>query len=446
MGNGDGSFQPAVGYDVGTSSSTAVAIADVNGDTKPDLVIANQGGKVSILLNNGDGTFAPAALYDARISAYSMAVAELNHDGKLDVVVSGSAIYNNFGHTLGTLLGNGDGTFQQALTYDAGAPSGGWANSVAVGDLNGDGNPDLVTANYPDSMTGVLMGSGDGSFQTVVLYSSAGQFAWSEAIADVNGDGKQDLIVANFNGPLSVLLGNGDGTFQPAIPYSVQGAATSVTATDVNGDGRPDLLVTNGNYFVSVMLNNSGATTPIALISSLNPSVYGQKVTFTAMVTGSGTGIPTGKVAFTWSRFTIGTAILDSNGIATLTKKNLNADPYPLIAVYKGDANNSSSASPILNQVVVQTTSAATITSSLNPSTFGQPVTFTAKITSPTVIPTGPVTFASGKTVLGTAQLSGGKASLSISSLPVGSTRVTVTYYGNSNIAKSSASLTQTVR
>jgi hypothetical protein len=95
---------------------------------------------------------------------------------------------------------------------------------------------------------------------------------------------------------------------------------------------------------------------------------------------------------------------------------------------------------------VLEATSTAFLTSSPNPSAQGQAVTFTATISSPTVIPRGPVTFTSGKTVIGTAQLSGGKAKLTISSLPVGSTRVKVTYYGDSNIAKSSASVTQMVR
>jgi hypothetical protein len=181
------------------------------------------------------------------------------------------------------------------------------------------------------------------------------------------------------------------------------------------------------------------------LTSSLNPSIYGQKVTWTATVTTSGSITPTGKVKLTWSIYTIGWATLSGNGVATFTKSNLNADPYPLVAVYVGDAANLGSSSPILNQVVTQTTSSATLTSSPNPSAPGQAVTFTAKISSPTVTPTGPVTFTAGKTVLGTAQLSGGKATLTISSLAVGSTTVTVTYEGNSNIAKSSASVTQTV-
>ena len=187
-------------------------------------------------------------------------------------------------------------------------------------------------------------------------------------------------------------------------------------------------------------------SSPTTLTSSLNPSTYGQRVTFTATVAPSGSSTPTGKVKFTWSIYTIGSAILDSNGVATLTKSNLNADVYPLTAVYGGDANNPPSTSAVLNQVVLETTSSATLTSSPNPSAQGQAVSFTAKISSRTVIPTGPVTFTAGKTVLGTAQLSGGKATLTVSSLAVGSTKVTATYYGDSNIAKSSASVVQTVQ
>ena len=183
-----------------------------------------------------------------------------------------------------------------------------------------------------------------------------------------------------------------------------------------------------------------------SLTSSLNPSIYGQGVTWTAKITSSGSIMPTGKVRFTWSGYTIGSTTLNSSGVATLTRSNLNADVYPLTAMYAGDANNLVSTSTVLNQVVLETTSAATLTSSPNPSTQGQAVTFTAKISSPTVIPKGPVTFTAGKAVVGTAQLSGGKATLTISSLAVGSTKVTATYYGDSNIAKSSASVVQTVR
>ena len=195
-----------------------------------------------------------------------------------------------------------------------------------------------------------------------------------------------------------------------------------------------------------MLLGTVGFETSSNIQSSLNPSTYGQTVSWTATVTSSGSMTPTGKVNFTWSGHTIGSATLNSSGVATFSRSNLNADAYPLTAVYLGDAVNQGSTSAVLNQVVLQTTSSATLTSSPNPSTLGQAVTFTTTISSPTVIPTGPVTFTAGKTVLGTAQLSGGKAKLTISSLAVGATKVTATYYGNSNIAKSSASVTQTVR
>ena len=194
-----------------------------------------------------------------------------------------------------------------------------------------------------------------------------------------------------------------------------------------------------------VVNSTTKSATTTTLASSLNPSIYGQSITWTAIVTTSGSVPPSGKLTFTWGR-NIGTATLNSSGVATLTRSNLNADPYPLTAVYAGDASNLGSTSALLNQVVTETTSAVTLTSSPNPSTPGQAVTFTATITSPTVKPTGPVTFAAGKTVLGTAQLSGGKAKFTTSTLAAGSTKVTATYYGDSNIARSSASVTQTVQ
>ena len=146
--------------------------------------------------------------------------------------------------------------------------------------------------------------------------------------------------------------------------------------------------------------------------ASVLRKLHGQKVSLIAHVMASGPVPPTGMVIFKWKYFTttytIGTATLNSAAVATLTKSNLNANlgiSYPMSAVYRGDTNNLNSTSPVLNQTVLQTTSAATLTSSVNPSTVGQAITFTAKFTSPTVIPSGPVTFKAGTMVLGTALL-----------------------------------------
>lgn len=448
-------YPPAATYRSGGSVVQSVKIADVNNDGIPDLLVAhlcastnpancgvNTPGSVGVLLGH-DGIFTLVKIYNpGGFQTTSLAVADVNGDGQPDLVVA------NFGsNTVGILLGNGDGTFKKVVTY----PAGFSPISVAVADVNGDGKPDLVIANnQSNGSVGVLLGNGDGTFASIVNYGSGGFAPQSVAVADLNGDGKPDVLVSNSSSNnVGVLLGNGDGTFRAPLIYSTGGnQPLSVAIADVNGDGKPDLVVVNnGNNSIGVLLNNTGIHNPTltSLTSSLNPSTYGQKVTWTATVTSSGSITPTGKVRFTWSGNTIGSATLNSSGVATLTRSNLNADGYPLTAVYLGDADNLASTSAVLNQVVLETTSAATLTSSPNPSTQGQAVTFNAKITSPTVTPTGPVTFTSGKTVLGTAQLSGGKATLTISTLAVGSAKVTVTYSGDSNIAKSSASVVQTV-
>jgi hypothetical protein len=249
--------------------------------------------------------------------------------------------------------------------------------------------------------------------------------------------------VTFYNG--SAVLGTGalSAGIASFATASLPAGVYSITASY---PGDSNFAASTSTGLRQVVNTTTKSTTSTALASTLNPSTYGQKVTWTAKVTTLGPIPPTGKVNFKWGGNSIGTATLNASGVATLSKSNLNVYTYPLTAVYSGDANNTGSTSPILNQVVKETTSAATLSSSPNPSTQGQAVTFTATITSPTVTATGPVAFTAGKTVLGTAQLSGHKATFTTSTLPVGSTTVTATYNGDSNIAESSASVTQTVQ
>jgi virginiamycin B lyase len=244
----------------------------------------------------------------------------------------------------------------------------------------------------------------------------------------------------------------GEVTLYPLPPLGIGDESWISRSITLGPDGA--LWIGNAGCIVRASVRNGRSPTTTTLASSLNPSLYGQAVTWAAMVTTSGSVPPTGTVAFRWSNsgriFTIGTATLNAGGVAMLTRPNLNADPfgvpYPIVAVYSGDAVNAASTSGVLSQRVMQTRTAASITSSTNPSTQGQALMFTAKITSPTVIVTGPVTFSVGTSILGTAQLKGGIAKFTTSALPMGSNTVKVTYYGNSNVAKSSASLVQTVR
>jgi len=286
LGNGDGTFQPVVTYDSGGFSAESVAVADVNRDGKPDLVVANtcvnygafncMTGTVSVLLGNGDGTFQAAASYDSGgTGASSVAVADVNGDGKPDLLVANDCgNYGNYGCTAGSvavLLNTGDGSFYAAPNYSTGGYE---PNSVAGGDLNGDGNPDLVVANQSvnrdssDGIVGVLLGNGNGTFQPAVTYNSGGYIVASVAVADVNRDGNLDLLVANQctesscesgSGDVGVLLGNGDGTFQPAVNYGLEGSPNSVVVADVNGDGKPDLVVASYGT-VEVLLGNGDGT------------------------------------------------------------------------------------------------------------------------------------------------------------------------------------------
>jgi hypothetical protein len=507
LGNGDGTLRPAVAF--GSWWPYSVVVADLNGDGKPDLLTTttNAGGDVSVLLGNGDGTFQTMVPYSLNAQYQSPAVvADVNGDGKPDILVGSFYCANStiLGYgCISVLLGRGDGTFESVVTYKSGAVLGGW---LAVADINGDGKPDLIAENGCATTCtlgslGVLLGNGDGTFQPGVMYSSgAGGTSWV-GVADLNKDGKPDLVVANPSegdftvGVLlneSVLLVPTTTSLISSLKPSVVGQAVTFTATVSSSGGVPAngeiITFKNGSAVLGTATLSGGmaslttsslpagtftitanypgdssfaastspglrqvvnsttkSVTATTLVSSLNPSIYGQKVTWTATVTTSGSVPPTGNVNFKWNGNSIGSATLNASGVATLTRSNLNADTYPLTAVYAGDASNLGSTSAVVNQVVTQATSSAAITSSPNPSTSGQAVTFTATITSSTVKPTGPVTFAVGKMVLGTAQLSGGKATFTTSTLAVGSTAVTATYHGNSNVAKSSASVTQTV-
>ena len=489
LGKGDGTFQPVVKYNSGGTGAPSVAVADVNGDGKPDIVVLNawnQEGTVGVLLGNGDGTFQPPVTYDTGQYSIpqSVAVGDLNGDGHPDIVVA------NFGHSdcdcndgrLGVLWGNGDGTFQPTVFY----PSGGydtvsvtiqdglllvlnlcqdqycdWPNgsvcvngtcydaggmdtdSVAVGDLNGDGHPDIVVANsnpnYEPYMTlGVLLNGGWGGFQPVVLYNPGGDYPVMGAVADLNGDGKADIVVSTSSGT-SVLLGNGDGTVQPPVIVGPLGG--KLIAADLNGDGKPDLIGIG-----AVMLNTSGYATTTQIRSSLNPSFLNQTVTFTAAVTSRSRTIPDGELVTFYDGTMAIASVALAGGTAAYSTSALSAGTHSIKARYSGDALLAPSSGSV-TQAVLKYTTTTTLRSSPNPSSYGQPVTLTATVISAGPAPTGTVTFRNGSVILGSRTLNaGGIATLTTTKIPVGTDALTATYNGDASNSKSvSAAITQTV-
>jgi hypothetical protein len=278
LGKGDGTFKAAVNYRVGIDPQSVVT-ADFDHDGKLDLAVVNYcttlnrcvpPGTLAILLGNGDGTFQGAVSYTVQTQAMAAVVGDFNNDGNLDVAVA-----NAGSNSVSVLLGNGDGTFQKAINSTAFG-----AFAIAAGDFNHDGRLDLVTAD--GGGVDVLLGNGDGTFQTPVAIAVNPQTK-SVQVADVNGDGNLDLAVASVCssaanlGVASVLLGNGDGTFKAPTHNNVGYCPNSLSIADYNGDGKLDVAVTNGglaygNYYygtVSLLFGNgdgsfqSEVTTPV---------------------------------------------------------------------------------------------------------------------------------------------------------------------------------------
>ena len=233
-------FSGQTDYPVG-NSPYGIAVGDFSGDKKLDLVVANTGDQtISILLGNGDGTFQPAIDVSVAASpAYAyVAVADFNGDGKLDLVLSN-------GNDIAILLGNGDGTFQTPVLYPVGSNYG----AVWVADFNGDGKPDLLTVDGHDGLISVLLGNGDGTFQAPQVTTTGGSVPYV-AIADFNGDGKLDVATGlrigtafSNTGSVIVMLGNGDGTFQAPVTSSVGFDPEFLVSSDFNHDGKQDLAI-----------------------------------------------------------------------------------------------------------------------------------------------------------------------------------------------------------
>jgi len=252
LGNGDGTFGPGTPV-----SGTPLAVADFNGDGRPDIL--EQGtGTLVVFLGTGGGTFQSPITTQIAASLVAVAAVDLNGDGKADVVAAS-------GSSLLVYLSKGDGTFAPGVEYSLGAASG--TVTLSLGDFNGDNRTDVVVSIDGGGAPGqevVFLGKGNGTFQAAK--ASAGVWTpGSAAVGDFNGDGKLDLAVVDTcevcpnPETVSILLGNGDGTFQtPVVVF--RGDDGFLTAADLNGDGKTDLVLLAAQNEVEIYLGNGDGT------------------------------------------------------------------------------------------------------------------------------------------------------------------------------------------
>ncbi len=257
-------------------SPTNLAVGDFNNDTKQDLAVTNQvSGDVSILLGNGLGGFLPQTLVTAGTSPYDVKVGRFNADSNDDLVVANSGSNN-----VSILLGNGNGTFSAPVNFSVGANP----ISITVGDINNDGKQDLAAANFGGFFAGavsILLGNGSGGFGFPTNLRTRTQPAFVK-LGNLNGDGNLDLVVANFgSNSISTFFGSGTGTFTISQnlnagsgPVSVDignfdsNSFTDLVVADYNGDDVRIFFGTGGGLFDLGFSSGSVGANPISVVAA----------------------------------------------------------------------------------------------------------------------------------------------------------------------------------
>ncbi len=431
LGQGNGHFASQGTYATGIDPR-GIAVGDFNHDGIADLAVTNfQGQSVSILFGNGNGSFRPQIVIQVGLNPLGIAVADFNQDGNLDLAVA-----NLGSNNVGVLLGNADGSFQPEQTY----PTISLPYSIVIADFNGDRNADIAVTNSddpPNNVVRVLLGNGDGSFQQQPPYL-VGANAFGLALSDFNGDGTPDLASAdNTDNKVSILL---DGTLSLGQLNNVQ--VCGIGDQDILSSFTPDgVFYAGGTSNIESVIGCGLFSTTTTLASSANPSTYLQPVNFTATVTvPPGSGTPTGSVTFTVDGNPIAGCIgiqLQNGIVPPCQTTSLPVGSHCIAASYSGDGNFGSSQSPCLSQIVNQAASAVNVTSTPNPSQLNQSVVIAAQVNGlPGVVPTGTVTFTDRFNGVQTTLCAGvslnqqGKATCSTAALACGTHSDLVASYG----------------
>jgi hypothetical protein len=497
LGKGDMTFLPGIPVNLGFIPFTIVS-GDFNHDGKPDLAAGRSDStQAAVLLGNGNGSFSAPYLFTpcpaaGGLTTSRLAAADFNRDGKDDLALVNSASQGDQS-VVCTLVSDGSGGFSDQYA----ARSLGMAVDMAPGDLNQDGRLDLVLLHQGQSMISVLLGKGDGSMTpTAQLPTFPGPTTL--LVNDFNLDGRQDLVVGStyfqdwYRSRLAIHLGDSNGMGQPTrselasnLNPANYGDVVTFTVSLSSPIGLPDSglvslqdqgvtisttqassgeavfetvnLAVGTHQLTAVYAGNDvfgGSTSPVIeqkingntrviLVAEPNPSIFGDMVTFTATVKTT-PGTPpgpeiTGTVTFLDGMSVLGTVDLSSEK-AVFSLNTLGVGTHPVAALYNGNPTYNPSVSPYLDLLVIGKPTTTSLTSSLNPSEYGQAVTLTVHVDGQGAgIPSGVVTILDGETTLITQTLVNGDASTSTSHLLVGAHKLKAEYSGDSTFNASSS-------
>jgi len=382
LGNGDGTFtqkgQISTSYGFG-----AATLIDVNGDKHLDL-IAGGNGSVYVHLGDGTGNFTGGPLSGPSGLFNGITAGDFNGDHRVDFIAS------DYIHSqISVFTGSGDGTFTSAGTIP-GAAQIISPGTLASADFNGDGKLDLLMGGSDYAQ--ILLGIGDGTFQTDLTRNppfgyapdtTIGSFVPVVATADMDGNNTPDVVVADDGSQmLSISLNNGKGAFTlpgPDFHAAIDAGTGVVQLADLNGDGLPDIILTNYktqkiSIFVSIT-----PTPTLSIQSSALQALVGTSPTLTVKITSGGSTTPTGTVSVTSGTSSFGQQALDATGSASFTLQNLAAGQYPLKVAYSGDKYNA----PVTSNTVTQTITdfQASLQSATQTVGVGMPATYIVNLT-----------------------------------------------------------------